>query len=80
MHLSRLRIQNFRSIENIDVEFDGLINVIVGPNAIGKTTVLESIRLTKALLPPRTQGEAIQTMISLGHPLLTFLKGSFRTE
>lgn len=85
MHLSRLRIQNFRSIENIDVEFDGLINVIVGPNAIGKTTILESIRLTKALLAPRTQGEAIQTMISLGAssphlPQRLFPKGLTRRQ
>jgi hypothetical protein len=66
MHLTRLRVQNFRSIENIEVEFDNLVSVIVGPNAVGKTTVLEAIRLAKGLLAPRTQNETLQTLISLG--------------
>jgi AAA domain len=66
MHLSRLRIVNFRSLENIEVEFDSLVNVVIGPNAIGKTTILEAIRLAKAVLAPRTQAETQQTMQSLG--------------
>ena len=66
MHLQELKIKNFRGIENIEVVFDGLVNVIIGPNAIGKTTVLEAIRLNKAILAPRTQNETNQTLISLG--------------
>jgi AAA15 family ATPase/GTPase len=66
MHLRRLRISNFRSIEDIDVEFDALVNVIIGPNAIGKTTVLEAIRVAKAILAARTPNEATQTLNSLG--------------
>ena len=66
MHLSRLQIINFRSLENIEVEFDSLVNVVIGPNAIGKTTILEAIRLAKAVLAPRTQNETQQTMIALG--------------
>jgi predicted ATPase len=66
MHLHRLQIVNFRAIENIDVEFDGLVNVIIGPNAIGKTTILEAIRLAKSVLAARTQNEPQQTMFSLG--------------
>src|SRR5258707_15741721 len=65
MRLSHLTIRNFRGLEEIDVEFDNRVNVIVGPNAIGKTTVLEAIRLSKALLAPRTQSEGQQTMLSL---------------
>ena len=66
MHLTRLRIENFRALENIDVEFDSLVNVIIGPNAIGKTTILEAIRLAKAVLAPRTPQETNQTLQSLG--------------
>lgn len=66
MHLSALRIQNFRALEDIRVEFDNRVNVIVGPNAIGKTSVLEAIRLTKALLFPRTQNESMQALFALG--------------
>jgi hypothetical protein len=66
MHLHKLRIANFRAIENIDVEFDSLVSVIIGPNAIGKTTILEAIRLAKSVLAPRTQNESAQTLQSLG--------------
>lgn len=66
MRLKHLIVRNFRGLESIDVHFDALVNVIAGPNAIGKTTVLEAIRLTKALLSPRTQHESQQVLLSLG--------------
>jgi predicted ATPase len=66
MWLKTVSIKNFRSIENISVSFDERANVIVGPNAIGKTTLLEAIRLAKATLAPRTPNETQQTLISLG--------------
>ncbi len=66
MHLKRLKIQNFRAIENVEVELDNLVSVIIGPNAIGKTTILEAIRAAKALLAARTQHEASQFLNSLG--------------
>jgi predicted ATPase len=66
MHIYSIKIQNFRALEDIYVEFDGKVNVIVGPNAAGKTTVLEAVRLVKALLAPRTQNEAAQVIQSLG--------------
>ena len=66
MHLKRLRIENFRALEKIDVDFEVQVGVIIGPNAIGKTTVLEAIRLAKGLLAPRIQNESTQVLISLG--------------
>lgn len=66
MHIKALRIKNFRAIEDVNVEFDNRVNIIVGPNAIGKTTILESIRLAKALLCPRTQNESMQALFALG--------------
>jgi predicted ATPase len=66
MHLTRLRVSNFRALEEIDVSFDCPVSVIIGPNAIGKTTVLEAIRLAKGILAPRTQNEATQVLMSLG--------------
>ena len=66
MHLKRLRVENFKALEKIDVEFDSLVSVIIGPNAIGKTTVLEAIRLAKAILAPRTQHETNQTLNGMG--------------
>jgi recombinational DNA repair ATPase RecF len=66
VHISHLVIKNFRAIEDIQFELAPRINVIVGPNAIGKTTILQAIRLPKALVAPRSQNEAQQVLISLG--------------
>lgn len=66
MHIKRLRVTNFRGLENVDIEFDSLVSVIIGPNAIGKTTVLEAIRLAKAILAPRTRNETSQVLNALG--------------
>ena len=66
MHLKSLKIKNFRALEDIYVEFSDKVSVIVGPNAAGKTTILEAIRLVKGLLAPRTQNEAVQILQSLG--------------
>lgn len=65
MHLKSLDVRNFRALDEIHAEFDDSVNVIVGPNAIGKTTILEAIRLAKALLAPRTVNEATQVLIAL---------------
>jgi hypothetical protein len=66
MHIKNLCVRNFRALDEIEVEFHSGLNVIVGPNAIGKTTILEAIRLAKAMLAARTQAEGQQTLISLG--------------
>jgi len=65
MHIRQIQVKNFRALDDIDTEFDSRVNVIIGPNAVGKTTVLEAIRLTKALLSPRTQNESSQALIAL---------------
>lgn len=65
MHISHLYVRNFRSLSDLSMEFTGGANLIVGPNAVGKTTILEAIRLAKAVLAPRTQQEARQVMIQL---------------
>lgn len=66
MQIRSIKIKNFRGLENIQTDFNSCVNVIVGPNAVGKTTILEAIRLAKALTAPRTQNEATQVLISLG--------------
>ena len=42
--LSRLVIENFRSIKNVDIPL-GPVNVFVGPNNAGKTAILEALNL-----------------------------------
>ena len=45
MHLSRLYIENYRSIEKIDLKFERGKNVIVGRNNSGKSNILKAIDL-----------------------------------
>ena len=53
-------------MEDINVDFTSSVSVVVGPNAVGKTTLLEALRFAKAILAPRTTSEANQAALSLG--------------
>jgi predicted ATPase len=66
MHLESLAIENFRAISKLSMTFGSSANVLVGPNAVGKTTLLEAIRFNKALLAPRTSQETQAIMVHLG--------------
>jgi energy-coupling factor transporter ATP-binding protein EcfA2 len=52
MRLHRLRIVSFAAIENVEIEFGPGLNVLYGPNDLGKSTVVAAIRL--GLLLPHT--------------------------
>lgn len=83
MRIKTLHVRNFRALEEIDVDFEGRVNVIVGPNAIGKTTLLEAIRLVKAVAASRSQNEAMQSLSALGavapyNPQRVFVKAIAR--
>lgn len=43
MPITSLRLQQFRSYEDATFRFDGGVNIIVGPNASGKTNLLEAV-------------------------------------
>ncbi|BCX88306.1 DNA replication and repair protein RecF [Methylomarinovum tepidoasis] len=45
MHLSHLTLANLRNLHPARLEFDPSLNLIVGPNASGKTSLLEAIYL-----------------------------------
>ena len=47
-HLSSIRYQNYRNLEDQEFDLSDSINVFIGPNGSGKTNILESISL---LLP-----------------------------
>jgi DNA replication and repair protein RecF len=41
--ITSLRLQNFRSYQDESFEFDPGVNIVVGPNASGKTNLLEAV-------------------------------------
>ena len=43
MHYTSLQLRNYRSYAELSVELDAGVNIVVGPNASGKTNLLESI-------------------------------------
>ena len=45
MYLSYLKIENFRGIEHLELDFDPDINIIIGENGCNKSTVIDAIRL-----------------------------------
>lgn len=45
MYLTKLHIKNFRCIREINLEFNAGLNVIIGSNNSGKTSILDSLRL-----------------------------------
>jgi len=45
VHISELKAKNFRLLKDIDIELNSGMNIFFGPNAQGKTTLLEAIRL-----------------------------------
>lgn len=50
--LKRLYVDNFRTLVNIDIEFDRL-TLLLGPNGSGKTTVFDIIRLLRDFIAGR---------------------------
>ena len=50
MYMTRIRIRNFRGLEDIEFSPGTGVNLLTGPNAVGKTSILEAIRLTKHFL------------------------------
>lgn len=44
MRIARLRISNFRGIRSADIQFNET-TVIIGPNNVGKTTIIEALAL-----------------------------------
>jgi putative ATP-dependent endonuclease of the OLD family len=44
MRITRLHIENFRSIRNVDIELSDT-TVFIGPNNAGKTAILDAVRI-----------------------------------
>jgi len=45
MHLEKIEIINFRKFINLNLEFKPGVNILIGNNATGKTSILEAIKI-----------------------------------
>lgn len=59
--IEEIQIGNFRGVEDLDIQDLSTINILVGDNNSGKTSVLEAIKL---LASPRDIGSFIRTITS----------------
>jgi DNA replication and repair protein RecF len=58
MYLSRLTLHNFRVYEQLQLDLPSGLIVLIGPNAAGKTSLLEAIHLLATTTSPRTHADA----------------------
>jgi putative ATP-dependent endonuclease of OLD family len=58
VHLAKVRVRNFRNLRDIEVTLSSGLNVLVGENNIGKTNLLDAIRV--ALGPAAATGEPVR--------------------
>ncbi|MDH3690731.1 MAG: AAA family ATPase [Gammaproteobacteria bacterium] len=80
MKIQRCQIKNFRGLSDIDLVFENKTCLVAGPNAIGKSTVLEAIRLNRAVLLPRYPTEGQSVLHALGavqNPNQIMLRGGY---
>lgn len=68
MRLHKLRITSFGAIESVDVEFGPGLNVLYGPNDLGKSTVVAAIRLGLLLPHLSTHSEQYVGWTGTGDP------------
>lgn len=45
MYISRIKLHNFKRFKSFDKEFNSGLNILVGDNEVGKSTILEAIHL-----------------------------------
>ncbi|MGH2730340.1 MAG: DNA replication/repair protein RecF [Actinomycetota bacterium] len=59
MHIARLALEDFRNYEREEVELVAGLNLVVGPNAHGKTNLLEAVHFIGGLGSPRGPDAAV---------------------
>jgi predicted ATPase len=62
--IKRLHVENFRSLKELDLR-PGLTNVLVGPNAAGKSNIVDALKFLTNLA---SQGLARALLTRLGYP------------
>jgi len=69
VHVAELKVRNFRRLRAAEVSFPGRLNLLIGANAQGKTTLLEALAYLATTASPRTSRYA--DLITWGEPTAT---------
>lgn len=77
MKLHRLRVKDFAGIAEADIAFGPGLNVLFGPNDLGKSTLADAIRLVLLLPHGSTDGEPFVPWSGGGDPVVDLM---FATE
>ena len=56
MHIERVALANFRGLEKVELDFDEHINLLVGINGVGKSSVLEAMGIMLSTFTNRVKG------------------------
>lgn len=56
--ITRLRVRNFKSLRNLDLEL-GSLNVLVGPNMSGKSNILDALRFFRQVTFPEGGAQSV---------------------
>ena len=65
--LTKLTVRNFKSLADVTVEFPRL-TVLFGPNAAGKSNLLDAIQALSRIGTQRTLADALSDPVR-GHPV-----------
>ena len=68
--LTKLTVRNFKSLADVTVEFPRL-TVLFGPNAAGKSNLLDAIQALSRIGTQRTLADALSDPVR-GHPVEAF--------
>jgi AAA15 family ATPase/GTPase len=68
LHLSSLHIQNFRCFEDLKIETLGRVNLIVGANNSGKSTLLEAVQVYAAGGSPSVLQDILENRLEFKDP------------
>ena len=77
MYLEKIKIKNFKKIINLETELNKNINIFIGNNAQGKTSILESIYVL-ALTKPSKSVEESELINKTSD--FSLIKGNLRCE
>ena len=63
MYLEKIKIKNFKKIIKLETELNKNINIFIGNNAQGKTSILESIYVLALTKPSKSVEEDRKSVV-----------------